>query len=220
MYALHFIYFYFIFCNFQHFPPNIQVDLTKYLLKSIGNEICNELTAYIAQECHIDLKYGSNMNTDQRNKVAMECGTTYKIQYECIHYFILPLTFCFVGGAYKSPFMELNKSLNKTSLDEFLLAVENALKSCSMIIKKVDKKKDRLVIVHHKEKLLEQLLQCREPSLILHLSVLIIFTLVTGTIVHASGKFVANILQFIKPSLNAENNLTLSKYHGKDDVLL
>lgn len=124
-----------------------------------------------------------------------------------------------LGGSYKSIIMELNKSLNKTSLDEFLSTVENTLKGCSMVIKKIDKKKDRLLITQHKEKLLEQLQQCHEPALILHLSVLIIFTHLTNSIIHASGKFVAHILQFIKPSLNAEDYQILNKYHGKNSIV-
>lgn len=88
-----------------------------------------------------------------------------------------------------------------------------------MIIKKIDKKKDRLLISQHKEKLLEQLQQCHEPALILHLSVLIIFTHVTNSILHASGKFVAQILQFLKPSLNAEDYQILSNYHGKNFII-
>lgn len=114
--------------------------------------------------------------------------------------------------------MELNKSLNKTSLEEFTMAVENALKTCSMIIKKIDKKKDRQVVMQHKDKLLEQLQQCHEPALILHLTVLIIFTHVTNSIIHASGKFVANILQFVKPTLSADDFQTLNKYHGMKSI--
>lgn len=109
--------------------------------------------------------------------------------------------------------MELNKALNKT-IDDFVLATEAVLKTCSMIVKKVDKKKERPLILQHREKLLEQLQQCSEPALILHLSALILFTTLSGCILHASGKFVSQILQFINASMTDEQNTLLTQYHG------
>lgn len=85
-----------------------------------------------------------------------------------------------------------------------------------MIVKKVDKKKDRQLIIQHREKLLEQLQQCSEPALILHLTALILFTTITGCILHASGKFVSQILAFINSSMSDEQNKLLTKYHGKN----
>uniref|UniRef100_T1PDD2 E3 UFM1-protein ligase 1 homolog n=1 Tax=Musca domestica TaxID=7370 RepID=T1PDD2_MUSDO len=170
------------------FPANAQQDLMKYLLKSLGNDISNELILYIANECQIEVK-NPNLNVDQRNKLAQECG-----------------------GDYKTVLLELNKAINKT-IDEFVLATENVLKICSMIVKKVDKKKDRQLIIQHREKLLEQLQQCSEPALILHLTSLILFTTITGCILHASGKFVSQILAFINPSMADEQNKLLAKYH-------
>lgn len=111
--------------------------------------------------------------------------------------------------------MELNKALNKT-IDDFVVATESVLKICSMIVKKVDKKKDRQLILQHREKLLEQLQQCSEPALILHLTALILFTTITGCILHASGKFVSQILAFINSSMSDEQNKLLTKYHGKN----
>uniref|UniRef100_A0A1A9W1K1 E3 UFM1-protein ligase 1 homolog n=1 Tax=Glossina brevipalpis TaxID=37001 RepID=A0A1A9W1K1_9MUSC len=168
------------------FPANVQTELVKYLLKSMGNDICNELLVYVANEFQIELK-NSNLNVDQRNKLAQECGN------------------------YKLPLLDLNKALTKT-VDDFVVATEVLLKSCSMIIKKVDKKKDRQLIIQHREKLLEQLKQQTEPAVILHLTALILFTTITGCILHASGKFVAQILTFIKTALNDEQNRLLNNY--------
>lgn len=47
------------------------------------------------------------------------------------------------GAEYKTALTALNKAVNGTSIDDFLTAAENALQACSMILKKVDKKKDR-----------------------------------------------------------------------------
>ncbi|XP_067636223.1 E3 UFM1-protein ligase 1 homolog isoform X2 [Eurosta solidaginis] len=169
-------------------PLDTQAQLTKYLLKSLGNDICNELTVYIASECNLNIKT-SNLNVDQRNKITQDCSSEYK-----------------------ATLLELNKALNKT-IDDFVAATDNVLKVCSMIIKKVDKKKDRLLIMQHKEKLLQQLNETVEPALVLHLASLILFTTVTGCILHASGKFVTQILAFIRPNLSNEQNNQLMQYH-------
>ncbi|XP_017042681.1 E3 UFM1-protein ligase 1 homolog [Drosophila ficusphila] len=170
------------------FPQDTQTQLVKYLLKSLGNDICNELSLYVASECNLTVK-NTNLNVDQRNKLAQECEAQYR-----------------------PALLEQNKALNKT-IDEFELATEAVLKTCSMIIKKVDKKKDRLLIADHKKKLQEQLLDCQEPALLLHLAALILFTTITGSILHASGKFVSAILQHIRGSLNEPQNALLLRYH-------
>ncbi|KAH8312707.1 hypothetical protein KR044_012430 [Drosophila immigrans] len=170
------------------FPSDTQSQLVKYLLKSLGNDICNELTLYVAAECSLSVK-STNLNVDQRIKLVQECDVMYR-----------------------NALLEQNKAINKT-IDEFELATEAVLKTCSMIVKKVDKKKDRLLIVNHKDKLLQQLLECNEPALLLHLAALILFTTITGCILHASGKFVSAILQHIRSTLNEPQNALLMHYH-------
>ncbi|KAM8705841.1 hypothetical protein ACLKA7_010179 [Drosophila subpalustris] len=170
------------------FPSDTQSQLVKYLLKSLGNDICNELTLYVAAECNLSVK-STNLNVDQRIKLVQECDAQYR-----------------------NALLEQNKALNK-NIDDFELATEAVLKACSMIVKKVDKKKDRLLIVSHKEKLLQQLLECNEPALLLHLAALILFTTITGCILHASGKFVSAILQHIRSTLNEPQNALLLRYH-------
>ncbi|XP_055377674.1 E3 UFM1-protein ligase 1 homolog [Condylostylus longicornis] len=170
-------------------PHDTQTQLVKYLLKSLGNDICNELVVYAANECNVNVKNPANLNIDQRNKIIQECDAEYK-----------------------TALLELNKSLNKT-LEEFLEASDIALKACSMITKKIDKKRDRLLMHQHKEKLIEQIKDTEDPALILHLSTLILFSTVTGCILHASGRFVSQILSFLKPNFNDEQNKNFMEFH-------
>lgn len=170
-------------------PADLQPQLVKYLLKTHGQDICNEISLYVAAECN--LNYTENTLTpEQRNKIAQECGQEYK-----------------------SALIALNKAVAAASIDDFLTAAENALESCSMILKKIDKKKDRTLVLCHKHALLEQLANCNDPALTLHLTVLIIFTIVTQSMLNASGKFVSSILQFLQPSLNQEQSDLLRNYH-------
>lgn len=71
----------------------------------------------------------------------------------------------------------------------------------------------RNLILCHKHALLEQLSNCNDPALSLHLTVLIIFTISTQCMLHASGKFVSLILNFLQPSLSPEQSATLTEFH-------
>lgn len=99
-----------------------QTQLTKYLMKSLGTDFCNELSFYIAVESELAIPNVTNaaqLVAEQRNRIAVECA-----------------------AAFKQPLSTLNKSLIG-SVEDFLIAAENAMASCSMIIKKIDKKKDK-----------------------------------------------------------------------------
>jgi E3 UFM1-protein ligase 1 len=66
----------------------------------------------------------------------------------------------------------------------------------------------------HKQGLLDQLYKCNDPSLVLHLACLVIFTIVTGNMLHASGKFVSSIMEYLAGGfLSDEENLQLLRFH-------
>lgn len=71
----------------------------------------------------------------------------------------------------------------------------------------------RTLILCHKHALLDQLSKCDDPALTLHLAVLVIFTITTQCMLHASGKFVSSILSYLQPSLNAEQSVVLTSFH-------
>lgn len=99
-----------------------QTQLTKYLLKSLGTDFCNEIAFYIAAESELTFPNASSaaqLTLEQRNKIALECV-----------------------GAFKQSLSTLNKSLNG-SVEDFLIAADNTMAPCSMIVKKIDKKKDK-----------------------------------------------------------------------------
>lgn len=117
---------------------------------------------------------------------------------------------------YKAALGALNKTVaSGTSVDDFLGAAETALHACSMILKKIDKKKDRQLILCHKHGLLGKLTNCQDPALVLHLVVLVVFTVSMQSIVHASGKHVAALLSFLLPVLSDEQSTTLRRFHGR-----
>lgn len=169
-----------------------QAQLTKYLLKTLGTDFCNEIAFYVAVECELSFPNttSSQLTIELRNRIAVECGPSYK-----------------------QLLVTLNKSLNG-SIEDFLLAGENMLAPCSMILKKIDKKKDKQIILTHKQGLLDQLYKCNDPSLVLHLACLVIFTIATGNMLHASGKFVGSIMDFLAiGSLSNDDHRQLVKFH-------
>lgn len=171
------------------FLPDMQPQLVKYLLKTLGTDICNELATYVANESNLATN-GNPLTPEQRLKISQECAKEYRL-----------------------PLQTLNKTLQGSSIDEYLTAAENCLTACSMILKKVDKKKDRTLILCHKHELLEQLANATDPALILHLTTLIIFTVATGNILHASGRHVSAILSFLQTNISPEQSKALMEYH-------
>ncbi|XP_055544355.1 E3 UFM1-protein ligase 1 homolog [Wyeomyia smithii] len=171
-------------------PVDVQQQLIKYLLKTLGTEFCNEIFFYVAAECNLNSN-GTTLTAEQRTKISQDCSQEYK-----------------------AALLALNKATNSSaSIDDYLVVAENALQVCSMILKKIDKKKDRNLILCHKHGLLEQLSGCTDPALVLHLAVLVIFTISTQSMLHASGRFVSAILSFLQPSLSPEHAQTLTTYH-------
>lgn len=72
----------------------------------------------------------------------------------------------------------------------------------------------RQITLTHKQGLLDQLFKCNDPSLVLHLACLVIFTIATGNTLHASGKFVSSIMDFLAISaLSDDETRQLIKFH-------
>lgn len=168
-----------------------QPTLYKYLLKTLCTDIVNEIIGYLSAEEGNPVD-ASNFTIEQRTKYIND-----------------------LSQEYKQPMQALLKSLSLAILDDFNNSIESALASCSMIIKKVDKKKDRLLILNHKHGLLDQLSICNDPAFALHLTTLVLFVTVTQCMVHASGRHVAILLTFLKPSLSADVYIELMNYHDK-----
>lgn len=172
-------------------PVEAQPPLYKYLLKTLCTDITNEILKYLSAERGNEISC-ENLTNEQRLKLIND----------------LP-------AETKSPLQNLVKSLSAQNLDDFMGAVEASLSACSMIIKKIDKKKDRLIVLNHKHSLLEELNKCDDAALVLHLTVLIVYVTATQNMLHASGRHVATILTFLKQFLSDENYKQLCGFHGK-----
>uniref|UniRef100_A0A182LV14 E3 UFM1-protein ligase 1 homolog n=1 Tax=Anopheles culicifacies TaxID=139723 RepID=A0A182LV14_9DIPT len=173
------------------FPFDVQGQLLKYLLKTFGTDVCNELCLYVAAECNLNTNFNAPLTAEQRTKIANDSSAEYRVSLQ---------TLC--------------KALTASeTVEDFLEKTEKAMQACSMMLKKIDKKKDRNLILCHKHGLLEQLTNCTDPALVLHLAVLIIFTISTQTMLHASGRHVSAILSFLQTVLTADDAKVFTNYH-------
>lgn len=71
----------------------------------------------------------------------------------------------------------------------------------------------RTLILCHKHGLLDQLSNCTDPALVLHLAALVVFTVSTQTMLHAPGRHVSAILSHLQPHLQLEESQLLTQYH-------
>uniref|UniRef100_A0A182S601 E3 UFM1-protein ligase 1 homolog n=1 Tax=Anopheles maculatus TaxID=74869 RepID=A0A182S601_9DIPT len=107
------------------FPSDVQGQLLKYLLKTFGTDICNEICLYVAAECNLNTNFSGALTAEQRTKIANDSAAEYRV-----------------------PLQTLCKSLTTSeSVEDFLEKTEKTMQACSMMLKKIDKKKDRYVWV-------------------------------------------------------------------------
>ena len=112
----------------------------------------------------------------------------------------------------KAALKAVHSGLGK-DVEEWLEIFESeAPKACDIFIRKADKKKDRQVLFNHRQALIQQLEDCDEPALTLHLALLVIFQCQTQHMIHASGKFVPHLMRKLGGSLEAEDVAVLKDY--------
>lgn len=113
--------------------------------------------------------------------------------------------------------MKLSASLNATTLEPFFEAFEEAASKCDIMIKPVDKKKEKVLLSENRNNLIHQLNETNDSAVLLHLTVLLIYQDVTKQTLHISGKFVPQLIAFLKPSLEQE---TYDILHASEQLVI
>ena len=111
----------------------------------------------------------------------------------------------------------LNTSLNAKSVDDFCNELESTSAKCEIMLKKLEKKRERIVISEHRQSLIQQLNESSDAALTLHLSVLLLFQTNHNEIIHASGKFVPQLISFLRPVLDSN---TFSLLHNCQELVI
>lgn len=170
-------------------PSDQQPHFIKYLLKSLGGDILGEFCKYAANQCNLSIQVDV-LSVEQRNKIIKD-----------------------ISDEFSKPIIALNVTLSEQNMEPFYQAVDVCLSEFGMILKKVDKKKDKVLIQNHREKLISELETCEDPALSLHIAVLAIFTIVTQNMLHASGRQVPIIISYLKTQLKEDDYERLQLWH-------
>ena len=175
------------------FPDeNDKSAIEKYLIKSLCTELVNGVFQQLASDHDINIDQTKELNADQRVKLLGQLPKDISEHLIVVH-----------------------KALNSNNVEDFIHALENHLgDACDVIIRKVDKKKDRQTQFHHRQSLMDQIESCQEPATIMLLVCLVVFQLQTGNMLHASGKLVPIIVKQISLQLEDKEKEVLQTYQN------
>lgn len=173
----------------KHLEKSAQSSMIKYLLKTLGLDFVTEIFKLACNQNVIQCP--NNLTTEARQKLLLEFPKDIK-----------------------ESLGELHRSVIGESVEDFLNSIESAMIACCLVLKKYDKKKDRPIIVGHREALLDQINSTQDPALALHLATNILFIVATQSALHMSGRHVSSILTFLQTHLELEAMSILTKYHG------
>lgn len=83
--------------------------------------------------------------------------------------------------------------------------VDTVFEKLDLMVRKVDKRRESSILSENKHNLLKQLeeINDNEFALILHLSVILLFNEAYKTMLHASGKFVPQLISQLKSKLDS-----------------
>lgn len=166
-----------------------QSSLTKYLIKTLVVDFATDIFKLAAQQNL--LQCSSNLTTEARVKMLTEFPNDVKEALGSLH-----------------------RTIVANSTEEFLNSIESAMAVCCLVLRKFDKKKERPIVLGHRQALLEQLRETSDPALALHLVTSVLFTASTQTALHMSGRHVSSVLSFLRSHLQATTVSELSQYHG------
>ncbi|XP_059837368.1 E3 UFM1-protein ligase 1 [Hypanus sabinus] len=173
------------------FTDDTQVQLEKHLLKTISTDICNLLYNFVAGDLMMAVENYTSITSELRLKILA------KLPEET-----------------RGPLLKLHNSLNGKSIEEFQSVLDGATDVCGIMLKKVDKKKERQVLFQHRQALLEQVKGTEDPALVLHLTSVLLFQLSTHHMLHAPGRCVPQVISFLSSKISEDQYKLLVKYQG------
>lgn len=77
----------------------------------------------------------------------------------------------------------------------------------------------RQLVFTHRQGLAEQLRREDDPAMTLHLAVTILFQTFTQTMVHAPGRVVPQIIQFLEDKMEKPSHEVLTQFQGECNIV-
>ncbi|XP_064026397.1 E3 UFM1-protein ligase 1 isoform X1 [Pogoniulus pusillus] len=175
----------------KHFTDETQTNLAKHLLKTVCTDITNLIFNFLASDSMMTTEDYSAITSEVRSKILGKLPEDTK-----------------------GPLSKLHMSLNGKSVEDFLSCLDSALDICDLMVKKGDKKKERQVLFQHRQALMEQLRVTEDPALVLHLTAVLLFQFSTHCMLHAPGRSVPQIINFLSGKIPEDQHSQLVKYQG------
>ncbi|XP_032910889.1 E3 UFM1-protein ligase 1 [Catharus ustulatus] len=172
----------------KHFTDD---TLAKHLLKTLCTDITNLVFNFLASESMMTTENYSTITSEGRIKILSKLPEDTK-----------------------GPLTKLHTSLNGKSIEDFLSCLDSTVDICGIMVKKGDKKKERQVLFQHRQALIEQLKVTEDPALVLHLTSVLLFQFSTHCMLHAPGRSVPQIINFLSGKIPEDQHSLIVKYHG------
>ncbi|NXX43933.1 UFL1 ligase, partial [Tricholaema leucomelas] len=175
----------------KHFTDETQTNLAKHLLKTVCTDITNLIFNFLASDSMMTTEDYSAITSEVRSKILGKLPEDAK-----------------------GPLSKLHMSLNGKSVEDFLSCLDSAVDICDLMVKKGDKKKERQILFQHRQALMEQLRVTEDPALVLHLTAVLLFQFSTHCMLHAPGRSVPQIINFLSGKIPEDQHSQLVKYQG------
>jgi len=173
------------------FGDDVQVQLCRHLLKTVCTDIVNQAVSLLAADHMLTINDDSALTPEDRLKIISK-----------------------FPDKIKSELVKLNSTLNGKETEEFFNQFDVICGPgyCEFMLKKLDKKRERQLTVEHRCALQEQLRQENEPAMALHLASAVLFQHHTSCMLHAPGRCVPQIINFLKDKVTPEQHDKLNQY--------
>jgi len=109
------------------------------------------------------------------------------------------------------PLQKLLTTLSGKPFADFLKELESVAEVCQLQLKPVDKKRERQLLLTHREAFMTQLTSETNPATVLHIIVVLLYMKKYSVVVHAPGRCVSMILSKLKSQIPAEDFEKLSE---------
>jgi hypothetical protein len=171
------------------FDDDLQSQLCRHLLKTIGTDVVNTVFGVYAADTMLPMSDDKELGAEGRMKLIAGVA----------------------DDKAKSVLGNLHKSLNAKTTDEFFAHVETICSTSFLDInlRKPDKKKERQLVFNHRQSLAEQLRQETDIAMALHISAVLLVQIHTQCMVHAPGRCIPLIIAYLKQHLPADQHSLL-----------
>lgn len=160
----------------KFFPEATQTQLVKHLLKTICTDITNLIVSTIANEHMLSMPDDTQLTAEIRSNVIQK----------------LP-------EPPQSLMKKLNASLNAKDLEDFSTHLHTICspENLGILLRKPDRKKEKQLLTEHRQTLIVELSSETDPAAALHFASMILFQTFTNSFVHAPGRCVPKIIDFL-----------------------